>query len=108
VKPPEPGVFQTLSERTPSMVIGSTVGAAAIVRDVRGSAGLSWETALPGTTAEPAPDARREEAGARMSAMRKGTKVRRMLDKRADISVRQAPCQGVTKAAWNLQSIMST
>jgi hypothetical protein len=46
VKPPAPGVCQTFSERTPSIVMGSVVGIAAIVRTVRGSVSrLIWEAA---------------------------------------------------------------
>ena len=62
VKPPKPAVFQTLSERTPSIVIGSAAGTAAIVRTVRGSAALSWETALSETTGA-FPAARRADDG---------------------------------------------
>jgi len=75
------------------MAIGSAVGTAAIVRVVLGSACVSWETAPSGTTGS-SPTAQRAKDGARNRAIRISWIVRRIMNKRADISARQPPCQG--------------
>lgn len=68
MKPPEPGVCQTLSDRTPSIAIASDAGTAETVRTVRGSGalGLIW-TDAPG---RPGGKAARKLSGVRVRAIK--------------------------------------